>query len=236
MNIESLLKYQKLDEELYKVEQKLSNSPYRKKASELATIAKKSQAKSAQLEAEAEKLINEISEIKEKYNINKKKSDEMLSANVDNMTFEDIEKNGILKSKILSNLNILEKMLQKSAENINQILSEFNKTKKIYDEAREQYAVCKQKIDDETKTFEPEKERLKGELLKLEKNVDPQMMTEYKKKRNDNIFPVFVPLEGNNFCGRCRMELPKVAISRIKDTGVITCEHCKRFIYNKKEA
>lgn len=233
MNIENLLKYQKLDEELYKVEQKISNSPYKKKANELTAIAKKAQIKSAELESEAEKLISEIADIKEKYNINKSKADEMLDVDVENMSFDEIDKINSLKTKILSNLNILEKMLQKSAENINHILAEFNKTKKLYDEARAQYATCKQKIDEETKMYEPEKERLKKELSGLEKSVEPEIMAEYKKKRNDNIFPVIVPLEGNNFCGRCRMELPKVAISRIKENGVITCEHCKRFIFQK---
>ncbi len=233
MNIEAILKYQKLDEELYKVEQKLINSPYKKKANELTAIAKKSQIKSAELEAEAEKMIAEIADIKEKYAINQKKANEMLAKNLDDLSFEDIEKYNLLKSKILSNLGILEKMLQKSAEGINKILSEFNSTKKTFDEARNQYNLCKQKMDEEAKVLEPEKERLKKELLILEKDVDAHIMSEYKKKRNDNIFPVIVSLEGNNFCGRCRMELPKAALSRIKETGVITCEHCKRFIYQK---
>lgn len=233
MNIENILKYQKVDEELYKVEQKLYNSNYRKKANELTAIAKKSQTRSAELEAEAEKLIAEIDDIKAKYNLNKSKSDEMLSADVENLTMEELEKLNALKGKIASNLNILEKMLQKSAESVNRILSEFNKTKKTFDEARSQYAICKQKIDEETKTLEPEKVRLQKQLQTMEKDVDSEIMAEYKKKRNDNIFPVIVPLEGNNFCGRCRMELPKVSISRIKEKGVIVCEHCKRFIYQK---
>lgn len=233
MNIENILKYQKLDEELYKVEQKLYNSAYRKKANELTAIAKKSQTRSTELESEAEKLIAEIDDIKAKYNINKAKSDEILSTDIENLTLEELEKLNALKGKIANNLNILEKMLQKSAESINHILAEFNKTKKTFDEARTQYATCKQKIEEETKTFEPEKARLQKELSSMEKEVDPELMAEYKKKRNDNIFPVVVPLEGNNFCGRCRMELPKIAISKIKEKGVIVCEHCKRFIYQK---
>lgn len=234
MNIESLLKYQKLDEELFKIEQKSANSANKKKVNELTFVAKKSQTKSAELETEAEKIINEIADIKEKYNLNKTKSDEILATNVEGMSFEDIEKLNSLKTKVLSNLNILEKMLQKSAENINQILSEFNKTKKMYDEARDQYAVCKQKLDEETKAFDLEKEKIRKSLALLEKEVEADIMAEYKKKRNDNIFPVIVSLEGNNFCGRCHMELPKVSISRIKERGVITCEHCKRFLFQKQ--
>lgn len=233
MNIESLLKYQEADEELYKVEQKISNSPLRAKMGEYATIAKKAQAHSNELEAEAERLIADISDIKDKYAINKSKADEMLGRNIEDLSASDLDKLGVLKSKLMSNLNILEKMLQKSAENINHILADFNKTKKVYDEARSKHNECKEKIEQEAKALEPEKEKIKKGLVALEKGVEPNLLAEYKKKRNDNIFPVIVPLENGNFCGRCRMELPKVAISKLKETGVITCEHCKRFVYKK---
>ncbi len=233
MNIESLLEYQKLDEELYKIEQKIQNSPYRKKANELAGVAKKTQVRSTELEAEANKLISEISGIKEKFSTNKAKAEEVQKTDLATVSMEEIDKLNNLKGKVVANLGILEKMLQKSAENVNLILSEFNKTKKTYDEARQQYEVCKQKMVAESKQLEPEKEKIIKQLAVMEKNVEPTLMAEYKKKRQDNIFPVVVPLEGGNFCGRCRMELPKVAISRIKEKGVITCEHCKRFIYQK---
>lgn len=233
MNIENLLKYQKLDEELYKVEQKLTKSENRRKANELSAIAKKAQTRSVELESEASKTISELEEIKKKYDITKQHMDEMLATKVEDMNQAELEKLSALKNKIASNLVILEKMLQKSAESINHILSDFNKAKKTFDEARTQFADCKQKIDEESKALEPEKARLVKELEKLEKDVDATLLAEYKKKRNDNIFPVVVPLESGNFCGRCRMELPKVAISRIKEKGVITCEHCKRLIYQK---
>ncbi len=231
MNIEKLLKYQNLDAELYKVEQKIVNSPYRKKATELSAIAKKSQTRSTELETEANKLLKDIEEIKSKYQLNKDKMDEMLATNIENASMDDLEKLSSLKGKVMSNLGILEKMLQKCAERINHILSEFNKTKRSFDEARAQYAICKQKIDAELKALEPEKEKLAKELVVLEKDVDVKLMAEYKKRRQDNIFPVIVPLENDAFCGRCRMELPKVAISRIKEKGVIVCEHCKRLLY-----
>lgn len=233
MNIEAILRYQKLDEELFKVEQKLLRSEYRKKANDLSAIAKKAQARSIELENEAAKVIAEIEDIKAKFATNKKHTDEMLASDVEAMSEEEVEKANNLKGKIASNLAILEKMLQKNAETINHILAEFNKAKKTFDEARTQYATCKQKIDEESKQFEPEKDRLKKELETLGKQVDPAILAEYQKKRNDNIFPVIVPLENGNFCGRCRMELPKAAISKLKEAGVITCEHCKRFIYLK---
>lgn len=233
MDLTNLLKYQELDEKLYNVEQRLTKSPARKRAGELSKIAKNAQVKSNELEAEASKVIKEIEDVKVKFEENKKSLQSLLNKDLDKLSMEDLDKITSLKAKILSNLNYLEKHLQKHAELVNRILMDFNKTKKMYDEARVQFIECKNKIDEETKTLEPEKERLTKELEELSKSVEKNLLAEYKKRRNDNIFPVVVPLEGTNFCGRCRMELPMVAISRIKDVGVITCEHCKRLVYKK---
>lgn len=231
MNIENLLKYQKLDEELFKVEQKLSNSPYKKKANELMGVAKKTQVKSAELETEANKLVNEINDLKDKVSLNNAKLDELLSKDIEHLSMEEIEKLNVLRGKILSNLNFFEKTIQKSAESVHRILVDYNNTFKTYNEAKSQYAICKQKIDEESKASEPDIKRLETELKKLEKSVEEPLLSEYKKKRQDKIFPVVVPLERGTFCGYCRMEQPKVALSRLKEKGVITCEHCKRYIY-----
>lgn len=233
MDLTNLLKYQELDEKLYNVEQRLTKSPARKRAGELSKIAKNAQIKSNELESEAGKVLKEIEDVKVKFEDNKKSLQSLLNKDLDKLSMEDLDKITSLKAKILSNLNFLEKHLQKHAELVNRILMDFNKTKKMYDEARLQFIECKNKIDEETKELEPEKERLTKELEELSKSVEKNLLAEYKKRRNDNIFPVVVPLEGTNFCGRCRMELPMVAISRIKDVGVITCEHCKRLVYKK---
>ena len=233
MDLTNLLKYQELDEKLYNVEQRLTKSPARKRAGELSKIAKNAQVKSNELELEAGKVLKEIEDVKAKFEENKKSLQSLLNKALDKLPMEDLDKITSLKAKILSNLNFLEKHLQKHAELVNRILTDFNKTKKMYDEARVQFIECKNKIDEETKALEPEKERLVKELEELSKSVEKNLLAEYKKRRNDNIFPVVVPLEGTNFCGRCRMELPMVAISRIKDVGVITCEHCKRLVYKK---
>ena len=55
----------------------------------------------SELETEAEKLLNEISDIKEKYNLNKAKSDDMLGLDVEKMSMEDAEKSLTLKGHFL---------------------------------------------------------------------------------------------------------------------------------------
>ena len=235
MNIENILKYQKVDEELFKVEQKLYNSSYRKKANELSAIAKKAQTRSTELEAEAERLIAEIDDIKAKYNINKSKTEELLSTNVENLSMEDLEKLSTLKGKVAQNLNILEKMLQKSAENINRILSDFNKAKKAFDEARTQYAVCKQKIDEETKTLEPEKEKLKKDLQVLEKDVDPQLMTEYKRNAMTISFQLLFRLKETTFVDVVVWSFLRWQFQELKIMELLFANTAKDlFIKNKK--
>ena len=233
MDLTQLLKYQDMDAKLFSIEQKLTTSPYKKKANELSSLAKKAQAKSNELENEANNVLKEIDDLKASFNQNKKSLESLLKKDLDKFTLEELDSFTALKGKILSNHDSVENILQKSAQKINAILVEFNKTKKMYDNARVQFEDCKKKIQEESKVLEPEKEKVRKELEDLESSVDKRLLEEYKKRRNDNIFPVVVPLEGKNFCGRCRMELPMAAISKINDTGVITCEHCKRLVYKK---
>lgn len=232
--MENLLKYQKLDEQLYKIEQKISNGAYEKKEKELNAVVEREKVRAKKLEEQAEKIIAEIENVKAKYQLNKSKLEEVLAKDIELLSAEELEKMNVLKAKIVSNLNILEKMLQKIAETINGTLSQFWETKKLHKEANEKKMLCKQKIEEEKNVLMPEKDKLKKELSVLEKLVPVEYMVEYKKKRNDNVFPVVVPLERGAFCGHCRMEQPKAILSRLKDQTFITCEHCKRFIYNKK--
>lgn len=231
MDIQKILNYQKKDAELYKVEQKISNNPYKKKANELASLAKKSAAKVQELENEAAKTISDIEKIKESYELNRKKADELLNKNIDNLTAEDLEKLNAFKAKIVSNLNTLEKYVQRSAETGHRTIAEYTKTANEYAKIRDQYAKCKEQVEKETAVLEPERKNAQEELGKLESSVDAKILADYKKKRSEGVFPVYVALENEAFCGFCRMEQPKIALSKLKETGTIVCEHCKRVIY-----
>ena len=138
-----------------------------------------------------------------------------MSKKLDNLSAEDLEKLNAFKAKIVSNLNTLEKYVQRSAETGHRTVSEYTKTASDFTKIREQYNQCKEKAD----------------LAKLETSVDAKVLAEYKKKRNEGIFPVYVAVENGAFCGFCRMEQPKIALSKLKESGTIVCEHCKRIIY-----
>ena len=98
--------------------------------------------------------------------------------------------------------------------------------------AKAQYKECRAKFDQLKKDKEPQISALKQQLAELEKQIDQKMMAEYQKVRGQNIYPVLVPLAGNN-CGGCRMDLSIGEIGKLNEQGYAVCENCHRFIYKK---
>lgn len=232
MDITKILDYQNLDSELFKLEKSLRDNQNKKLAISLQDSAKKAQERSGQLEQRAESLIKEIETVQKQFEIQSAKMKEIFAKDIDKMSKEEVENLLALKDKLSQNLAILDKNLTKLAENVNAVLADFNKTRKIFTTAKENYVTAKEAYDKEAKVVEPQMAEIKKKLESLAKGIDGKVMEQYQKRRNDNIFPIFVPLN-NNLCGYCHIELPAVNISKIKEEGHITCEHCRRIIYTK---
>ncbi len=233
MNIESILKYQSLDSELFKIEKSLRESQNKKKVDELRDNMKSAQTKSFKLEENAGKLIGEIEKVKQQVKTQEGKMQEFLSKDLESMSKEDLQKLSALKDKLNQNLIILEKNLTALAENMNAILAEFNKTIKTFNNCRSEYAKRKQVYEQDVANAEAKKKELASSLAALAKGIDPKLMEAYLKRRSENVFPVLVPLNGN-CCGGCHMELPFAVLTKINEEGHTTCEHCRRIVYVKK--
>ena len=171
-----------------------------------------------------------MEEVNKNLSINQKKGEQLLSLNVESLSKDQLEENLLLKDKVTQNLAVLDKRLTKLAESINAILAEFNHTIKNYNIAKEEYQKYKAGYDKKAAELEPKITELKKHLETMQKSVEPKLMQTYLTKRNDRIFPVLVKIEGNT-CGRCRMELSASAINKLKEDGVLICEHCRRIIY-----
>lgn len=232
MDITKILDYQKLDSELFKLEKSLRDNPNKKLANEMSNNAKNAQQRSFALEDKAGNLIKEVETVKKQFETQTQKLEQIMAKDMEKLSKEEVDNLISVKEKLAQNLNILDKNLTKLAENVNTVLAEFNKTLKVYNMAREKFAESKAKYDKDVKDVEPAKQKLEKELAALEKSVEPSLMSKYKQRRSDNLFPVFVPLNGNS-CGGCHMELPFAQISKLKSDGVYTCEHCHRVIYSK---
>lgn len=230
MDIQKILEYQKVDSELFKIEKSLRENANKKLATDMSASAKQAQLASFNLENKAAALLKEIDIIKNQFNLQNDKMKEVLSKNVDNLSKEEVDSLLVLKDKLSQNLNILDKNLTKLAENVNSVLAEFNKTIKNYNLAKDKYAQSKAAYDKDIEAVEPVRKQLVSKLASLEKGIDAKTMESYKKRRQDNRFPVYVPLQGNN-CGYCHMELPTAEIINLKNSGIHSCEHCRRIIY-----
>lgn len=232
MEINKILEYQTLDSELFKLEKSLRENADKKTASQMQNNAKIAQERSYKLDEKAKELQKEYYNAKNQYAIQKKKMDEIFAKDMDKLSNEEVDKLIKLQEKLSQNLSILERSFAKLAENMNALLSEFNKTKNAFQMAKEQFALSKQKFDKAQNDAMPKKQELAKKLSALEKGIDNKIIEAYKKRRAENIFPVVVSLAGN-CCGGCRMELSVANLSKLKEEGILTCEHCHRIIYLK---
>ena len=68
----------------------------------------------------------------------------------------------------------------------------------------------------------------------IREKIDAKLFEKYAQKREGKHFPVFVALAANK-CGGCRMEISASKLSSMKTNqyGVIECENCGRYIYQK---
>ncbi len=235
MNIENILKYQKADKGLVDIENRLKKSPYKAKEAELQNTKKKATADYRDQEVRGQKFLKDFENIKKNFDMTEKKLKEILAKDVSSMSIEEIERTQAIKEKIEHNLKILQKMFKELDDGISSVTSERIKTVSAVNDSNAKIGLCKKKFEEEEQSLLPEKAKIEKDLKVLEKDVDSETMEKYRKKRQDGIFPVFVELEMGAYCGFCRMEQPKVALSHLKETGVITCEHCKRYIYAPKK-
>ena len=230
MDLKKLLEYQKQDAELIKLERQLYNNEDKKIFNQMIGVVKDAQSKSALLEKQAGDLINAYTNLKQTYEENIKSANIISNRNIENSSVSDIENIEQVASTIINNLSILEKKLLQQAERVNAVLNEFEQTRKRYNAARDKYNKHKELYDAESQKIEPILTEKQKEIKKLESGLDANLLAKYKQRRQDRIFPVFVPCV-DKACGGCRMELPSASLSTLKNNGVLECEHCRRIIY-----
>lgn len=233
MDFTKILQYQNLDSELVKLEKAQRDNPNKKLATQMHKRASDAQARSVKLEENAKELYGRIKTIREQFDMQNRMLNQVKNKDVDSLEAKDVEALIVLKDKLAQNANFLDKNLTRLAENVKMVIDEYQKASKIYGEARNKYNECKAAYDKEMEALEPKRKELEKKLAQEEKGIDKDVLDKYKHLRKDNIFPVYVPLR-NNSCGGCNIELPVAVISKLKEEGALSCEHCHRIIYFQK--
>ena len=232
MNIEKILEFQSLDNEIRKLQQELLNSPDQKAIESLQKVVKETQTISATLEKEAEKSITEYQKMQKSY-------DDAFSAlskleKSQETTLSEAEYAACVKqlNSIAGFLGNLEKRIMQIADKVNSILSDYELAKQNYNIAKQKHSKHKSNLEMLMQKVQPQIDELSSKLAALESGLDQAFLKKYKAKRADRIFPVVVPMRDNS-CGGCMMELPMAQIEKLKKDGFLECESCHRIIYLK---
>lgn len=233
VNLDKILEYQKKDAEIVKVERLINSNENKKIFTQMISVVKDAQNKSASLENDAGSIVRNFEKIKKVYEDNLRTSNAITSKELNNLSIDDLKQIEDLSKTIVTNLTILENKLISDAEKVRTILAEFENTKKKYNLAREKYNFHKAKFEEESVDLQKDIDQKSKALLALEKDLDANILAKYKQKRAERIYPVLVPCIDKT-CGGCRMELPSAILAVLKRDGVFECEHCRRIIYSNE--
>ena len=129
-------------------------------------------------------------------------------------------------------LKSLEKQIVRLQEEIVSLTEQYNALKKKTASAQKQFKECGQRYTEFKASKADAQKEIQNRLAKIEKDIEPDAMELYKKKRADKIYPILFEYKGNGFCPSCRTEISRLAESKI-GAKVVPCDNCGRLLYKK---
>lgn len=229
---QEMLEYQRLDSELNKIERELRKNPHYVKRKELKAALQKGDEQLSRLDQKTMDLRNQLALATQ--NLQK------ISAVIDEHTKE------IANIEDQDELNYMSKKLDEQLaqlanveKEIKQILRDAEELEKTFENIYRvqiprlvaEYNKCNAEFDKATQEVKPRVLELKKQQAELKPKIDPVLFERYSKL-SEQVHPVFVPLEGENRCGGCRMETPTARLTaKMAESGYVTCENCGRIIY-----
>lgn len=228
-NLQAILRYQEIDQKLFKLERELASCAARKEYMSAKKFLEAAAEKLDSLETKARSLKDRAAEMTQKCAAVEKDLEEF--SGIDELIAEGADVS-YYKKAAQKQLDALKKM---KAE-LSAIIEDAKSTDKDYKELKKEviarqktYATAKEKYAAEKATREDEKNALTAELAEIAKGIEESAMNKYLAKRKEKVFPVVLPLSDGR-CPACTMEVPLAAINSLKD-GVIECESCRRILY-----
>ena len=228
--MKNMLKYQEIDQEIYKIEADLNQDEDRKNAIKLQNQLRDYQTKLMEVNNKAKTLGDDYDKLRAVFN---QMAENWEVVNKYLAVKDEKKVDGLIDASeaITNNLMRLEKKLMAIVNDCTSTQNEYNAIMKTartvktnMEKHKENYA--SKKADAEKKIAE-----LRADQEKLEKTVDKTMLSKYKHQRTEKQ-NVFVPEIGGK-CGGCRMEISAIKKAKLKESGMIECENCGRFIYIK---
>lgn len=231
-----MIEYQEIDSKLRAIEMELRGSEERKRAKAAQAFLGKVDEVAARLDKRASDLNGQYNDINNVYQQRLKEVKEFTGVADGLEEHKEVEYIVKKVEKTMNEIRRLEIELAELSKDIEATLTEFSDLKKKVKLAKDDFTENRAKYEAKKAERQPEMDKLKLELTMFEKNVDRNLLAKYKKKREEKIFPVFVPAvpglkKGEQRCGGCQMLLSLAAGDELNSKKLIECEECKRYIY-----
>lgn len=228
--IAQLLLYQQKDSELLKMEQEIANSEERKKYVQTQSYLKKASEKLDKLEAQSqgiaahmealEKLYAEISETLKDF----EHLDELVEEGAD-LSF--YQRNA---SQIIEKIKSVKAEINGVTALAKETCDEYQSLKKKVIAAQNQYPELRAAYQDFKKSKQAQTDEITGELEKLAKGIDAEVLRKYQAKRSERIFPIICEIKADR-CSKCGIELSIADKEKVAAGKVVECENCHRILY-----
>lgn len=231
--MKTMLQYQKLDMELKKINRAINSSQEKEVMNKMISYVKDAQNVSNEIESKANKVVNDYFNLKKNYETNLSKI-EKLTASMPNNA-DELKSTYAQINSLSSDLYMIERNLNILIGKAKELLKEFEVTKNNVIKARSKHKSSKENYEKLIAEYEPKINEIKSQMKSMEKELNGQLFDKYKSMKNDNVFPVFVPLLDEKSCYGCRMEVASSKLNKLSSEPFITCEHCGRLIYRTKK-
>lgn len=231
---QEMLKYQTLDSELNRIERELRKNQYYIKRREVKAALQKGEEQLSRLDQKTIDMRNQLLLA----NQNLQKINAVIEEHTKEIAdIEDRDELNYMSKKLDEQLSALLNMERE----VKQLVREAEELDKTFENVSRvqiprlvaEYNKCSVEFEKATAEVKPRVLELKKQQAELKPKIDPTLFERYSKLA-EQVHPVFVPLEGDNRCGGCRMEMPTAQVTaKMAEKGYLVCEHCGRIIYKQ---
>ena len=232
--MKTILEIQRLDQKIRALNREVEVCQASKNYSDYLKFLKEGREKFEKLEAQAAEIISNYNTSANRLGKYVGSADVVKKRNREKISLENIssligDANSLVGELSEENRRV-EDLVRKSEE----IVRKSAELSQNLTEAKMRSTLFKAKIEEKRQEIAPKIEELNNQIKALEPKVeDKERYAKYKTMKENGIFPVFVPLEGD-FCGGCKVELPLNFIEKLKVAKMLPCEHCNRIIMATK--
>ncbi len=225
----SILDIQKLDGERRKAQASIENSQENKLLQKFTNVMKEGRTFVNNISNASGEMIAEYNELNSRY--------ENLVAKIELASKIKLEKSDLEHvTEVVNNSNslasecaIIEQRMRELTDKSAKLLSDYNVAMNQLKSTKQKVDALKDMIAKMQAQLKPNLDAIDKKIAELEPTIDKDILAKYKKMRADNVFPVFVRLNGDR-CGGCQMSLPLGFIEKLKEKGTLACEECHRII------